>query len=534
MEPEPIISLEDVAVRLGSRVLLKGTNWRIRPGENWALLGPNGSGKTSLAKALAGRVPVVQGQVTRRAAGEGCAESPPEADAVAYVSPEQHKELLKKEELALDARDYSGRVHEITTVGDVILNRVPAEGPGIRLRLAELANRLGIQALVDKDIQSLSSGEMRKTLIARALMKTPRLLILDEPFDGLDRAACRGLSAIIERLMTENVQVVLATHRREELLPGITHLMLLRDGSVRLAGKREDVLKEARDAVTDTLGVGAAPRGPLRVAPPPVGKEDGQIEAEAQRVLIRMRAVTVAYKGVRVLDRVDWTMRSGENWMILGPNGAGKSTLLRLIHADHPQAHANDIHLFGKRVGSAENIWEIKARIGLVSAHLQARYRHGIRALEVICSGFFDSVGLYRACTRDQIETARRWARKLGVGAWVEQDFSRLSYGQRQLVLIARAMVKSPLLLILDEPCDGLDGVNRKNLLRILEQIGSRSASNLLYVTHQPEDRLPCITHTLKLDRGRVVDCASDPEGCAPGLPRDEGSSPARCLPAGR
>jgi molybdate transport system ATP-binding protein len=229
-------------------------------------------------------------------------------------------------------------------------------------------------------------------------------------------------------------------------------------------------------------------------------------------------------------------MRGGEHWMIAGPNGAGKSTLLKLIYADHPQAYANEIHLFGRRVGSkpGESVWDIKARIGLVSAHLQARYRRRIRAHDVICSGFFDSVGLYRTLSRAQQETARRWAETLGIGAWVAHDFSRLSYGQRQLVLLARAMVKSPALLILDEPCDGLDGVNREKLLQLLEQIGSRTATNLLYVTHQAEEKPACITHTLRLDRGRVVGDAPTLPECAPSIPGGKGPPPARCRPVGR
>lgn len=533
MEPEPVISLENVAVRLGSRVLLRGTTWSIRPGENWALLGPNGSGKTSLAKALAGLVPVVQGRVTRRADAGGSedrAESAPESVAVAYVSPEQHRELLKREELVLAARDYSGDVHAITTVGDVIRDHGREPDPGRRGRLPELATGLGIQALLGRDIQSLSSGEMRKTLIARALMKHPRLLILDEPFDGLDRASRRGLTALIERLIAENVQVVLVTHRREELLPGISHLALLQNGTVRLAGRREDVLSAAPEAAAATLGAASAPGGASARVRPPARREGG----EGPRVLIRMRAVTVAYKGARVLDQVDWTMRSGENWMIVGPNGAGKSTLLRLIFADHPQAYANEIELFGQRVGCGQTVRDIKTRIGFVSAHLQARYRRSMPALDVIRSGFFDSVGLYRAGTRAQRETAMQWAEALGVGAWVAQDFGRLSYGERQLVLLARAMVKSPRLLVLDEPCDGLDGERRRHLLGLLEWIGRRASTDLLYVTHQAEERLPCITHTLRLDRGRVVGAAPEAYEGVPRIDRVKGDPAVRCRPAGR
>jgi molybdate transport system ATP-binding protein len=499
MSQEPIISLENVAVRLGSRIFLKGTTWRIRPGENWALLGPNGSGKTSLAKTIAGLLPVVQGRITTRLAGPGRSSRTAGAGAIGYVSPEQHKELLRKEERVLAAREYSARVHEVTTVADIILERAAAEGAGGHSRLSELTQRLEIQHLLDTDIQSISSGEMRKTLIARALIKNPRLLILDEPFDGLDQASRRSLVAIIEHLMAGGVQVVLVTHRAEEIVPGISHLMLLEDGSVRHAGRREDVLRSAPQKVAGILGLAAGPRGSSGADP---HADDGT----AGRELIRMVAVSVSYAGACVLDHVDWTMRSGENWMIAGPNGAGKSTLLKLIFGEHPQAYANEIYLFGKRVGSVETVWDIKARIGFVSSHLQARYRRDLRALDVVRSGFFDSVGLYRTCTPQQEEAARRWVQTLGIGELSGQWFNRLSYGQRQLVLLARAMVKSPPLLILDEPCDGLDGERRLHLLGLLDRIGSQTGSNLLYVTHQPEERPACISHTLRLERGRVVE----------------------------
>jgi molybdate transport system ATP-binding protein len=524
MEPEALITLENVAVRLGRRVLLEGTDLSIRPGENWAVLGPNGSGKTTLAKTLAGLLPVVRGRILRRRAVEG--EAGPET--IAYVSPEQHKEILSREERVLAARDYSGNVHAVTTVGDLLLDRRPADAPGSLESLARITGRLGIRGLLEKDIQSLSSGEMRKTLVARALMKTPRLLILDEPFDGLDDAARRGLAGTIAHLMNEGVQVVLVTHRQEEIVPGITHLVLLREGAVVQAGRRQEVLESVPEAPAAGLEAAARPGGSARTAP--LAARGGTLRQEEKAgeaaVLIDMRAVTVAYRGVRVLDRVDWSMRSGENWMIVGPNGAGKSTLLKLIYADHPQAYANEIYLFGHRVGNEQTVWDIKNRIGLVSAHLQARYRRSIRALDVICSGFFDSVGLYRACSRDQSETAMRWARELGIGAWVEQDFGKLSYGERQLVLLARAMVKAPLLLILDEPCDGLDSGRRRNLLRVLEQIGSRTATNLLYVTHRSQERLACITHTLRLEHGRVV------EGASASIPSGDGELYAACRPA--
>lgn len=197
-------------------------------------------------------------------------------------------------------------------------------------------------------------------------------------------------------------------------------------------------------------------------------------------------------------------MRRGENWALLGRNGAGKSTLLRLIQGDDPQVYANRVTLFGRRRGGGESLWEVKRHIGLISPELQVRYRKKMPAREVIASGFYDSIGLYQRPSPAQKEAAERWIALLRIEDLAAEPFDQLSYGQRRLVLLARAMVKSPLLLLVDEPGQGLDIPNRRRILEILERVG-RTRTGLLYVTNHHEEILPCITHVLHLERGRVV-----------------------------
>jgi molybdate transport system ATP-binding protein len=217
-----------------------------------------------------------------------------------------------------------------------------------------------------------------------------------------------------------------------------------------------------------------------------------------------MKDTTVRYGDLVVLDRVNWAMGRGENWAILGPNGAGKSTLVKLILGENLQAYANPIFLFGQRKGSGESIWDIKKRIGVVSADLQVQYRKRISAFEVIVSGFYDTIGLYQAPTSPQKEIASRWVDFLDIKELAKEPFNQLSFGQRRMVLLARAMVKSPVLLIADEPCHGLDISNRIKILRVLEKIG-RTNTRLLYMTDRAEEILNCITHVMRLDRGKVV-----------------------------
>jgi molybdate transport system ATP-binding protein len=189
---------------------------------------------------------------------------------------------------------------------------------------------------------------------------------------------------------------------------------------------------------------------------------------------------------------------------MLGPNGAGKTTILKLILGDNPQSYANEITLFGQRKGTGETIWDIKKNIGVVSSDLQAQYHGKISAYEIVCSGFFDSIGLYRSCNPEQKRTAKDWLKIMGAENFLNKDFDQLSFGQRQLILLARAMVKNPRLLVLDEPCDGLDADNRGKLLDLCEFIGSRTATRLIYVTHC-EENSSCVKHVLRLQRDTIV-----------------------------
>jgi molybdate transport system ATP-binding protein len=218
-----------------------------------------------------------------------------------------------------------------------------------------------------------------------------------------------------------------------------------------------------------------------------------------------MKNVTVKYNQQRILDKFSWCAKKGENWAIRGPKGAGKSTILTLILGDNLQAYANEIYLFGKKRGSGESIWDIKKQIGCISSDLQIRQHKNINAFDVVCSGFFDSNGLYKKCSPEELSIAGEWAHFLGVDELADQRFGRLSHGQRQLTLIARAMVKSPKILILDEPFQGLDIKNRTKMLNVFEYIGSQTSTNLIYVPNQDEETLNCITHVLEMDRGRAT-----------------------------
>jgi len=484
--PMSLITLDHITVRLRDRLVLRDTCWNIRPGRHWAVIGPNGSGKSTLVKAVAGQVPVMKGRVIRYNAAASIHN-------IGYVSFERQLQLMAAEDRMDHSRYFTGDIHQVTPVRRLFESEyITALPPSPDLQWA--IGLMDIGHLLDRGIRTLSTGEMRKALIARELAKKPSILILDEPFEGLDIESRNHLSQVLSNLTNERMQLILVTHRMEHLIPEISHVIRLENCRVAEYGSRKAMLAPC----------GCAPAAVRRCTPnAPKAEASGVTghiadSAEPDEVIC-MKQVRIDYGPVRVLNAIDWTVKEGENWALTGPNGAGKTSLLRLISGDHPQAYANDIRLFGIQRGSGESIWDIKKRMGLMSSGMHVRHRKRLRAMDVIRSGFFDSVGLYRRCTPEQDATARQWVERLHIGQPADQWFDQLSFGQQRMILIARALVKSPSLLVLDEPCQGLDAFNRNAVHHLIDEIGRSPGTQILYVTHHREELPPCIRHELRL-----------------------------------
>jgi molybdate transport system ATP-binding protein len=506
MGRKPFITLDDVAIRLYDRVLFEHTDWEILDDERWAVIGPNGSGKSTLMKALCGRAPVVQGSVAYHFAENGA--NPQEQ--IGYVSFDAQRSVVGRQDPFYQARWNSDRSADGVPVADCLSREQvyktnpfqviddlpdPTAFAAHRDKVVEL---LQIETLLGKNTIQLSNGERRKVFIARALLKSPRLLILDNPFTGLDQAFRARLKAIIARLMQDRMRVMVVETDREEIPPGVTHVLEVEDCRVVAQkpierGQKPGFLHGMRN------------RPPSRDS---LGQKAYPIESEKNRVsqaLIRMENVHVSYNGTPVLQGIDWTVYEGERWALMGPNGAGKTTLLSLILGDNPQAYANEITLFGMRRGSGESIWEIKRRIGWVAPELHLYYPFHATGFDVVCSGFFDSVGLYRRCSPQQQEQARAWMARLSIADCAEAMFRQLSEGEQRMVLVARALVKRPQLLVLDEPCQGLDAHNQNRVLEAIDLVGVNLNASMIYVTHEKDELPKSITHMLRLDGGKAI-----------------------------
>ncbi|MEY8183369.1 molybdate ABC transporter ATP-binding protein ModF [Serratia marcescens] len=448
----------------------------IQAGDSWAFVGANGSGKSALARALTDELVLLSGE--RRS----------DFQHAVRISFEQLQKMVSDEwqrnntDLLSADEDDTGR-----TAAEIIQEEVQDAA-----RCERLAAQFGITALLTRRFKYLSTGETRKTLLCRALMPEPDLLILDEPFDGLDVHSRAQLATLLSELSAQGQTVVLVLNRFDDIPDFVRQVGVLADCTLTNRGPRRQVMA---DALVAQLAHSENLSG---LALPEEEDPTQKVSLPADRPLIVLRDGVVSYNDRPILNHLDWQVNPGEHWQIVGPNGAGKSTLLSLITGDHPQGYSNDLTLFGRRRGSGETIWEIKRHIGYVSSSLHLDYRVNTSVRNVVLSGFFDSIGIYQAVSDRQRQLTEQWLALLGLdGARGDAPFHSLSWGQQRLALIARALVKHPALLILDEPLQGLDPLNRQLVRRFIDVLIGQGATQLLFVSHHAEDAPQCITHRL-------------------------------------
>ena len=467
------IEFNGACIRFNDSFSLIDINWRLEPGQVWAIMGASGSGKSALAAALAGTGDVTTGTV------EGIVEN------VGIVSLEAQAALIERERLRDDS-DITDKVYDGTPVRE-ILAEVSID-PDLLTRLTSL---FGLEDLLDRGFRKLSTGETRKILITRALTSKPELLVIDGPFEGLDAQTVPLISEILQQISIE-LPMVLVINRFDELPEFVTHVALLEKG--RLKTMVETRNKPALDLLSQLLHLKTAdiriPDAIPGETSPPLNNDDP---------LVNIRDASIRYTDNLVFEHLNWRIEPGQHWQLTGPNGSGKTCLLNLITGDHPQCYTNDIFVCGYQRGSGESIWDIKQHIGYVSSALQWDYRVSISCKNVIISGFYDSIGLYNKATDLQEETATQWLKILGLQDRAGQPFNQFSYGDQRLLLIARAVVKHPHLLILDEPCFGLDDMNRQLVLALIEKICAGSETTVIYVNHHAQDQIEGIDNYLAL-----------------------------------
>ena len=492
-----LLELHDVSLVYRAQPVLRGLNWTVEPGQQWAVLGPNGSGKSSLARVISRQATHYSGSLLR---------SPTlERSGVAYVCFEQARALCERDRKLDDSEFRPDATDPGTTVETLILDGRGTHDRSLHDRFLNWTRRLHMEHFLHRGLRYISTGEMRKALLVRAILSGAELLILDSPLDGLDRTSQQEMLHILDELLRSAVSVFILCRQPEDVPRGATHILVLDRGEVFASGTRQDILDSPR-----VQALLFPPAAALDILPPPVPRP---YTVPTDIPLLVLRGVTVRYGDLTVLRDVNWTMGRHHHCCISGPNGCGKSTLLSLLTGDNHKAYGQDITLFGRRRGSGESIWDIKQKFGQIDTQLQLNFARRMRVVEVVVSGFFDTVGLYDAWGDKQRSRAEQWLRALGLAEYARASFDALSFGLQRMVLLARAMVKSPLILLLDEPTLGLDGHHRRLILRAIDHIADNSDTRIIFVSHSAGETPACINQHLEFephDNGFEVVCRED------------------------
>jgi molybdate transport system ATP-binding protein len=480
-----LVEFRDVSLRFGKTVTLSHMDWQLRANEHWGVLGDNGAGKTSFLSLVRGDLhPAPEaGQRLYHANGKQRTSPVGFRETTGLVS----CDLLDR--YRQSGWNLSGLDVVCTGFrGTAFLYDRPT--PRQVERSHELLTLLGLTELAGRSVLTMSLGQARKILIARALVHHPRVLFLDEVCAGLDAVSSATVLELLQQAVEAGTQIVYATHEQAQLPSIITHVLRLRSGRVAYQGP---------------LGGTPAKKEPaprLNVPPALEGDRRQITHRDQSEHLVLIRDAQVWMSGRQILRDLNWTMRRGENWAVFGRNGAGKTTFLHLIAGEVRPAWGGLVQRFGYE--DPPTVREIRRRIGFVSPDLQSSHVCSQSAMELVLSGFYGSIGLHAEPSPEQLAVARSWFGILQAEHLQDQDVRTLSYGQLRILLILRAIVVDPDILLLDEPTSGLDAKAGGAVLAALDRL-ARSGIGLVYVTHDAENLPSSITHVAVLEEGLVV-----------------------------
>jgi molybdate transport system ATP-binding protein len=497
----PLLSINKATVRYLNNTLFTGLNFTVNKGRHLALVGKSGSGKSALLQTIAGRFNITGGiidyiffkdhpQNTVNANGNITHHK-----LIAMVEPKHHfKNLSNTSDFYYQQRYNSSDSEDALTVDQYLNSIIQENEESNSWTFEKVTALLKLTELKTKQLIKLSNGETKRLMIAAALIKNPVILLLDMPLTGLDVQTRKEFNAIIDEIIQSGITVIMATSPYE--IPDIiAEVVVLESGKITAILPKKD-FKPELFLKNDHDKVDASELKELL---------NTATDKTPYQNIVKMNDVVIKYGEKVILNKVNWQVNPGERWALLGPNGAGKSTLLSLINGDNPQAYANDIVLFDKKRGTGESIWDIKSKIGFMSPELHQYFPTDNSCLQVIESGYYDTLGLFRLSSKPKADTAMRWMKALEIEKYARVLLKNIPASAQRLCLLARALIKNPDLLIFDEPCQGLDDHQQQHFKTLVDTICSLSNVTLIYVTHYQHEIPDSVTKVLRLDKGSVV-----------------------------
>jgi len=500
MTDQTIISFTNAHVQYLDQILLENISLSVKSGEQWAIIGASGSGKSALLKTIAGKFHISKGEFKHPLLDEEAKKQNKNQvlckwkNLIGKVSSKHNFTNLSNTTSFYYQQRFNSSDSEDTLTVEQLLSQIEPSTSTQKWTFNKVLNRLHLQELRDKHLIKLSNGETKRLLIAKALLKNPTLLLLDNPLTGLDIDTRKDINNLITEISESGISIILATSPYE--IPNtITNIAVLEDGKIAKILSRSE-FKADKLHFSNNPEIDSQELKKLLATSTPDNFEN----------IVEMKDVVIKYGEHTILDHVNWTIKQGDRWALLGHNGAGKSTLLSLINGDNPQAYANNISLFGVKRGSGESIWDIKKKIGFVSPEFFQYFPNGNSCLQVIESGFYDTLGLFRKSNPVKVEIAKRWMKLLEIENSATKRFKNVSASTQRLCLLARALVKNPPLLIFDEPAQGLDSNQQNNFKYIIEKICEHSNVSLIYVSHYTHEIPKSVKNILKLKRGKQLE----------------------------
>jgi len=469
----------------------KNINWQVKQGETWVITGPVGSGKTTLAEAILGKYRLQSGRITIYNPLDADTQSILPLKKISFLSFQPHSHHLNYGKFYLQQRYNSSESDAGITLRDYLTANLPI--PANLQKLTEIVEMLSIRDLLPLQVIKLSNGQTRKMLLAKVLLQEPLLLLLDNPYAGLDAQTRHDIDKIFQNLISLGIHIILLTNQNE--VPEFaTHVLLLHNFDIKGCFSRDDYIKSRNEnAITSADEI---------IKPITDYLNENNKPADFD-ICVCFENTNITYDNKEVLKNINWMVKKGEKWALSGPNGSGKTTLLSLINGDNPQAFANKITLFDKKKGSGESIWDLKKRIGFVSPELHLYFRRNITSEAVAATGFVDTLFLNRKLSTKEENLIKLFFSYYGLEPLLQTPFLQLSTGQQRLVLIIRSLLKNPDLLIWDEPFQGLSNDLIAKTQALLKTYATPEKTIIL-VSHYTSEIPDWINKRLYLQNGQI------------------------------